>query len=147
DVHLVALGGGDLLRIGAADENAAIRAVVGPELGPDLKVLVRVLRDEIPALALVRDDEAVLRPPVRVADAVPVVQAPGAVDQRGPARVGLTGRHLCATENTEPDDQKTRGEDEQAVHRDCPRGPVYETRQIVPPVSSATSSEPSLVTA
>src|SRR5437016_7163630 len=115
DVHLVGAGGGDLLGIGAAEEDAAVRGVVRPELGPDLKVLVRALRDEKAALALVGDDGAVLRSPVGVADAVPVVQAGGAVDERGPARGGLTERQVCAAQNGQPDDQQP-GDDGRAPH-------------------------------
>src|SRR4029077_18450398 len=44
DIHLVGALGTDVFRIGNANENPAVRSVVRPELGPDLEVLVGVLR-------------------------------------------------------------------------------------------------------
>jgi hypothetical protein len=65
--------------------------VIGPEFRPDLEVLVGILRDEEAALALVGDDGAVFGSPVGLTEAVPVVQALCAVDERRPA-VGLPER-------------------------------------------------------
>ena len=95
DIHLVRALGANVFGIGNADENAAVRGVIGPELGPDLEVLVGVLRDQMAALALVGHDDAVLGPPVGIADPVPVIQGlgVGAVKKRDPPRVTLT-RHL-----------------------------------------------------
>ena len=45
----------------ASDEDATVGFFVGPELGVDLEVLVRILGDEVAALALVGDECAVLR--------------------------------------------------------------------------------------
>src|SRR5476649_2569442 len=59
DVDLVAQRRVDLRRILAADEDAAVHVLVGPEFGVDLEVLVLVLGDEIGgilAVELVRDD-------------------------------------------------------------------------------------------
>src|SRR6266480_371362 len=90
DVHLVAVCRGDFLRIGAAQEDAAVGVGVDPELGPDLEIGVRVLRHE-KAVALVGLHDALGQPPVGVADLVPVLQA-RAVEQRGPACVALRWR-------------------------------------------------------
>ena len=69
--------GADGFWIGDAKKDAAVRGVVGPELGPDLEVLVGVLRDQMAALAFVGHDRAVLGPPIGIADPVPVVQGLG----------------------------------------------------------------------
>src|SRR5436853_1781487 len=101
DVHFIAGDRTDLGAIGAAQENAAVRRVIRPELRLDLKVLVGIIREEISALALVGDDGTVLRSPVGVADGAEVAHASGAVDERGPARVGP--RHVRTAEKTERD--------------------------------------------
>src|SRR6266705_2568765 len=88
DVHFIAGDRTDLGAIGAAQENAAVRRVIRPELRLDLKVLVGIIREEISALAFVGDDGTVLRSPVGVADGAEVTHAGGPVDERGPARVG-----------------------------------------------------------
>src|SRR5438477_403556 len=88
DVHFIAGDRIDLGAIGAAQENAAVRRVIRPELRLDLKVLVGIIREEISALALVGDDGTVLRSPVGVADGAEVTHAGGTIDERGPARVG-----------------------------------------------------------
>ena len=95
DIRLVRALGADGFWIGDAKKDAAVRGVVGPELGPDLEVLVGVLRDQMAALAFVGHDRAVLGPPIGIADPVPVVQGLGvrAVKERDPSRVALT-RHL-----------------------------------------------------
>src|SRR6266699_3255791 len=116
DVHFIAGDRTDLGAIGAAQENAAVRRVIRPELRLDLKVLVGIIREEISALALVGDDGTVLRSPVGVADRAEVTHARGAVDERGPSRVGP--RHVRATENAEPDDQHPHGDDRHAFHGD-----------------------------
>src|SRR5262245_56934333 len=64
DIDLVGTLGVDTFRIGNADENTAVGSGVRPELGPDLKVLVGVLRDEMATLAFVGHDDPVLNPPV-----------------------------------------------------------------------------------
>src|SRR5436309_1587967 len=101
DVHFISGDRTYLGAIGAAQENAAVRRVIRPELRLDLKVLVGIIREEISALALVGDDGTVLRSPVGVADGAEVAQAGGAVDERGPARVGP--RHVRTAEKTERD--------------------------------------------
>jgi hypothetical protein len=95
DICLVRALGADGFGIGNAKKDAAVRGVVGPELSPDLEVLVRILRDQMATLAFVGHDRAVLGPPVGVADPVPVVQGLGvrAVKKHDPSRVTLT-RHL-----------------------------------------------------
>src|SRR5207244_12997034 len=110
------VGGRRGLWMRAADEALTVGVVLRSALRPDLKVLVRVLRDELAALALVGHDGATLRSPVGVADAVPVVQAGGAIDERGPARGGLTERQVCAAQYGEPDDQQP-GDDGRSPHR------------------------------
>src|SRR5262249_30434086 len=52
DIHFIAAVRADLVRIGAADEDAAVGFLVDPELDPELKVGVRLLRHQI-ATALV----------------------------------------------------------------------------------------------
>src|SRR5450756_3149581 len=47
NIDLIADLGVDLLRLVAADEDAAVGFFVGPELRPDLEILVGVLADEI----------------------------------------------------------------------------------------------------
>jgi len=98
--------------------NAAVRGVIGPELGPDLKVLVGILREQEAALPLVRDDGAVLGTPVGVANAVPVVEALRAVDERDPAGVGLTERDVGAPEHGHADDHQRGEGDDRPVHGD-----------------------------
>ena len=88
DVHLVAALGAELLRIGTADEDAAVGVVARPELGVDLEVLVLVLGDQVRRLALVGNQRAVLDPPVGFADLIPVAHGL-AVDQRDPAGTAL----------------------------------------------------------
>ena len=73
DIHLVGALGADVFGIGNSNENAAVRGGVRPELGPDLEVLVGVLRDQMAALAFVGHDGAVLDPPVGIAGPVPVL--------------------------------------------------------------------------
>src|SRR5438552_13332051 len=86
DVHLIAGDGTDLGMIAAAQENAAVRRVIRPELRLDLEILVGILRDEISALATVGDDRAVLGSPVGVADGIEIFQSRCAVDELGPSR-------------------------------------------------------------
>ena len=47
DVRLVTIIDTDILRIGATDEDAAIRIVRDPEFGMNLEIGVRILGDEI----------------------------------------------------------------------------------------------------
>ncbi len=90
DVHFVGVLRGDLGRVGAANEDAAVGFGVDPELGADLEILVGVLRNE-KAVALVGDDEAVGDLPVGVADRREVVEVL-AVEQRNPTGIRLAGR-------------------------------------------------------
>src|SRR5476649_416432 len=86
NVDLVAQRRVDLRGVLAADEDAAVHVLVGPELGVDLEVLVRLLGDEIGrvlALELVGHDRAALDPPVRGADTGEIAHAL-AVDDGGP---------------------------------------------------------------
>src|SRR5688572_2551517 len=93
DVGLVAGLVGQVLGLRAAHVDAAVRIVGGPELDAQLEILVRVVRQEEAALALVAYDRAVLGAPVDVADALEILQAPGAVEQRGPAAARHPRRH------------------------------------------------------
>src|SRR5262249_57787460 len=86
DVHLIGGLGGWLLRIAAADEDAAVGVIVDPELGLDLEIPVGFFRNQ-EALALVGLDDAVDEPPVCIAHLVPVVEIL-AVEQRNPTGVG-----------------------------------------------------------
>jgi hypothetical protein len=75
DVYLIGIGSGDILDVGAADENAAVSIGFRPELGPNLKILVGVLcHQKAVALGgtLVGHDGFTLRSPVGPADTVPV---------------------------------------------------------------------------
>src|SRR5207245_1541565 len=92
--------------------NAAVHRVICAELRLDLNVLVGIIREEISALALVGDDGTVFRSPVGVADGAEVAHAGGAIDERGPARVGP--RHVRAAENAH--DQQSHSDDRQAFH-------------------------------
>jgi hypothetical protein len=56
---------------------------VRPELGVDLEVLVRVLGDEVAALALVGDECAVLDAPISLSCAVPVARGNVVSKERG----------------------------------------------------------------
>src|SRR5262245_7822982 len=91
DVDLVAGPGADGGGILASNEDAAVGLLVRPELGIDLEVLVRVLRDEVAALALVSDDCPVLDAPIGVARGGKVAHRL-AVGHRHPARAGLPDR-------------------------------------------------------
>src|SRR5215831_8516404 len=110
DVDLVAGLGADLLRVGVAEEDAAVGVGVDPELRPHLEVGVGILRHEI-ALALVAavgHDDTVDDSPVRVSDLVPVVHAL-AVEEHDPARLRRRRRHGRAGAESgggEPDDEK-----------------------------------------
>src|SRR5476651_848066 len=87
DVDLVADRRVDLRGVLAADKDAAVHVLVGPELGVDLEVLVLLLGDEIGrvlALELVGHDRAALDPPVGRAHAGEVTHAL-AVDDGGPS--------------------------------------------------------------
>src|SRR5258708_1274591 len=88
DVHFIAGDGTDLGAIGAAQENAAVRRVIRQKFRLDLQVLAGIIRQKISALAHVGDHVPVVRSPVGVADGAEVAHAGGAVDERGPARVG-----------------------------------------------------------
>src|SRR5207244_13446388 len=101
DVEYVAITRADLFRVLAAHENAAIGLFVGPELGIDHVVLVRVLGDEVAAAAglatgpwgsrrLVGDERAVLDAPIGGADLVTAIHCP-AVVQLDHARDALAG--------------------------------------------------------
>src|SRR5512134_1372299 len=97
DVRFVAGLIREVLRLRAAHVDAAVRVVVGPELGPQLEILVRGLGKKEPALAFVGDDRAALGAPVGVADALEVIHPLLAVDERGPATARYPGgqrRHL-----------------------------------------------------
>ena len=89
DVYLIGIVGGNLAGVGAADEDAAVGIGFGPELGPNLEILVGVLCDQEAAAlggTLVGHDGSTLRPPVGSADTVPVFKAGFTVNQRDPTR-------------------------------------------------------------
>src|SRR5207237_3766022 len=86
DVHVVAGGGANLLRIGAADEDTAVRVGVGVELCAQLEVAVRLLRHQETGLALVRDDRTAFGMPVGIADRIEILRTLLPVHQRLPAR-------------------------------------------------------------
>src|SRR4051794_34622100 len=93
DVDLVADLGVDLVALIAANEDAAVGFLVGPELGLDLEILVAVLADQIREVLdveLVGGQRTVLHLPVGLADLGPVALLRG-VEQRDPA-VALPGR-------------------------------------------------------
>ena len=93
NVHLIAGPVGDCRGILAANEDAAVGIVARPELDVHLEVLVFGLGDQMRgglARAFVGDDRAVLDPPVGLTDAVPFAADGLAVEQRDPARAGLT---------------------------------------------------------
>src|SRR6266851_5274716 len=106
DVDLVAVLGGDLFGIGAANEDAAVGVGIDPELGPDFEIRIGILRDQ-EAVALVGLHDAVGKRPIGVADLCPVVEAL-AVEQRDPSGVALTGG--LVPETREPHDEQCRGE-------------------------------------
>jgi hypothetical protein len=105
DVHLIGSSTCHFVGIGAANENAAVGIGIDPELGPDLKIGIRVLRDQ-KAVALVGNDGAVLESPVGVTDLVPVVEVL-AVEQRDSACAGLA-RHLRRVRECSEPNQKQR---------------------------------------
>jgi len=107
------------LRIGTADEDAAVGIGINPELSPDLKVCVGVLRDQMP-IALVGLNVAILQPPIGFAAGVPVIQV-GTVKQGDSAGVGLTGRLLYAAGNGESKHKQPHRDDRQAAHCDLLR--------------------------
>src|SRR5215217_5583572 len=92
DVALVSGLGSGLLGILAADEDAAVGIVAGPELGVDLEVLVFFLRDQerrgLGVLLVLGHDRAVVDREIGVAVALPVIEIL-AVEERDPALAGL----------------------------------------------------------
>src|SRR5581483_7123616 len=104
-----------------AKKDAAVGGGVGPELCAQLEVLVRVLRDEMAAFPFVRDDNAVLGPPIGVAHPVSVIQRFGlrSVEQRDPSRVASIGHLWRAAQHREAGEkQQRRGGSRRAFHRD-----------------------------
>ena len=73
------------MRVGATYEDAAVGIGIHPELGPDLKVTIGVLRDQM-ATALVGLKKSILQPTIGLADGGPVIQV-GPVKQSDSARV------------------------------------------------------------
>ena len=93
NVHLIARPVGDGRGILATQEDAAVGVVACPELDVHLEVLVCGLGDQMRgglACTFVGDDRAVLNPPVGLTDAVPFTADGLAIEQRDPARTGLT---------------------------------------------------------
>ena len=92
DIDLVADLGVGLLRAAAAEEDAAVGIVVGPEFGLDLEILVGGLADEKRGLLALGDlvgaQRTVLHRPVGFADLDPLSH-PRAIYKRDPA-VGLS---------------------------------------------------------
>src|ERR1700731_2270348 len=72
NVDLVADLGIDFLRLVAADKDAAIGLFVGPELGPDLEILVGGFGDQVGGILafyqLVGGERAVFHRPIGFAD-------------------------------------------------------------------------------
>src|SRR5687768_15591686 len=96
DIRLIAALVGNLVGVGTTHIDAAVGVVADPELGPDLKVPVGVLRDQearFLADSLVGLDDAIYHRPIGAADLVPVFQAPRTVNKRDPPGVTLA-RHL-----------------------------------------------------
>ena len=82
-----------MLRIGVADENAAVGVVADPELGAELEVLEGLLGDEIGrdgvgVLLIDGDDRAVLDLEGGAAVALPLIEVL-AVEQGDPPAAGL----------------------------------------------------------
>src|SRR5262245_38446503 len=103
DVDLIGIGRGDLLRFGAADEDTAVGGGIDPELNPQLKVGVRILRHQKGATLtdlLVGLHDAVRNCPVGVAQVAPIVEAL-AVEQRDPPTGSLTGYFVRLPKNSE----------------------------------------------
>src|SRR5689334_4652917 len=96
NVHFVGTGRSDFLRVGNADENAAVRVMAYPELGADMKVAIAVFRQQMAAAlaAFVSHDAAVFRSPVGVTNAREVIKPRLAIDQRDPRRI--VGRYRAA---------------------------------------------------
>src|SRR4030095_585425 len=108
----------------AAHEDAAVGLFVGPELGVDHVVLVRVLGHQMAATAglaigtrrrsrLVGDERAVLDPPVGGADLVPAIHG-AAIEELSPAGAGLGDGGL--TERGSAGKRERRSDDGQAFH-------------------------------
>ena len=72
DIHLVGIFRADLLRVGTAYEDAAVRSRINPDLGPDLKICVGILRHQM-STTLISLNDAVLQPPISIADPVPMI--------------------------------------------------------------------------
>lgn len=89
DVDFVGGLGADFLGVGAADEDAAVHHLVGPEFGAQLEVAVAGLRDE-EAVAFVGNDRAVFDSPVGVTHFFEIVEIL-AVEQCHPAGAALCG--------------------------------------------------------
>src|SRR5476651_1448275 len=118
DVDLVADRRVDLRGILAADEDAAVHVLVGPELGVDLEVLVLLLGDEIGrvlALELVGHDRAALDPPVGRADTGEIAHAL-AVDDGGPPGILRHGR----SPHQRPKERYARNECNDTLHVSLP---------------------------
>src|SRR5438093_7734579 len=121
DVDLVADLGVDLRRLVAANEDAAVGVIIGPELGLDLEILVRLLADEIGGILalgdLVRNQRPVFHRPIGFADLGPVAHL-GAVDERHPA-IALAGRDAGKLKCGRAD-QQTGRKYRQALHERSP---------------------------
>src|SRR5215211_3686278 len=117
DVALVAGLGSGLLGILAADEDAAVGIVAGPELDVDLEVLVFFLRDQerrgLGVLLVLGHDRAVVDREIGVAVAFPVIEIL-AVEERDPALAGLGLRRTGHGKRAES--QNSDGECRPACH-------------------------------
>src|SRR5262245_27422478 len=145
DVDLVAGPGADGGGILASNEDAAVGLLVRPELGVDLEVLVRVLADEVTALALVGDERAVFDTPIGLARAGPVAHRL-AVGQRDPARAGLTDRLRRKLDGDKTVSEQPNDSGKRAYHdvvlpvsdrRSCRAFAFFSFRIVASPASSA----------
>src|SRR5207244_572486 len=113
--------GVDLRRLVAANEDAAVGVIIGPELGLDLEILVGLLADEIGGILALGDlvchQRPVLHRPIGFADLGPVAHL-GAVDERHPA-VALAGRCAGKLDSGGADEQTGR-EYRQSLHERSP---------------------------
>src|SRR5262249_44801443 len=116
DVDLVGVLAGDLVGVGAADEDAAVGVVADPELGADLEVAVVILRQQVAVLPrLVGYQPTVLDAPVGVADRCEVIGVL-AVEQRDPALIGLAGGLVRRRQCGEPGEQRDSREGGPVLH-------------------------------